>query len=155
PVELRKNTVTENATTGEVLGYPAVEYYPGVADPALAVSARLAAGMDLRGYDVRLHRVPLVSLSGRVMVAPGEPLDGGHVELQTRGAVGPAVDETLGMRPLGADGSFTFDMIHPNAYVVMVYRGRNGTGLPYVAPVEVGKAGLRDREIIVPPWQTV
>ena len=53
------------------------------------------------------------------------------------------------------DGSFRFELIPPGPYVLLVYRGVNGTGLPYLAPVEVGKNGTWDTEVVVPPFQAI
>src|SRR5215831_797096 len=112
PLEIRKKTLERDVGTGALLGYPPIEYYPGVADPASAVSISVAGGMDLRGYDVRLPRVPLADFTGTLLAGPDEPLTGAEVELQTPGSA-PRSEDALGSRTVDADGRFSFDMIPP------------------------------------------
>jgi hypothetical protein len=61
----------------------------------------------------------------------------------------------MGSRPAGGDGRFRFELIPPGKYVLLVYRGYHGTGLPYIMPVEIGKSGVRDRRIVVPENQII
>ena len=153
PAELRKRTLQRDAERDETFGYPGIEYYPGVAEPDAATIVPLTGGLELHGFDVRLRRVSLADFSGRLLArAAGEPLTQAQVELQTTRAVPP--DETLQPRAVGDDGSFHFDLIPPGSYVLMVFRGDKGTGLPYLAPVELRKGGVH-RDIVVPPFQTV
>ena len=155
PKEIRQKTVERDAKTGLTIGYPAVEFYPGVADPAEASMVQLTGGVDLHGYDVRLRRVRLADFTGRTMARAGVPLTSAHVELQTRASGNPMLDESFSSHPVDVDGSFRFELIPPGAYTVLIYRGENGTGLPYIMPVDIGKEGVRDKEIIVPPFQTI
>jgi hypothetical protein len=154
PAELRRKLLHRDEQTGEVLGYPAVEYYPGVPDGASAQLIQVAGGMDLRGYDVRLRRIQLVDFSGQLLEHPDEPLAGATIELQTAGNV-PQYDESLVPREAGDDGRFSFELLPPGNYVLLVYRGIHGTGLPYMAPIEVGRNGVRDKPILVPKNQTI
>jgi hypothetical protein len=155
PLEVRKKTLHRDAETGEIWGYPAVQFYPGVESRAAATPVQLAAGMDLNGLDVRLRRVHLVSFSGRTVTRPGgEALASVHVELMKSERDDPG-DETLEARAVDSDGSFRFELIPPGPYLLLVYRGENGTGLPYVAPVEIGKSGTWDKEIVVPSFQAI
>jgi hypothetical protein len=148
PLEVRKKTLVRDAESGILQGYPAVEFYPGVADAAESQTIQIAAGMDLHGYEVRLKRMQLADFTG--LTEPGV-----HVELQTPSSASPMLDDTIGMREVGADGRFAFELIPPGQYVLMIYRGDNGTGLPYLVPVELGKNGLRDKKIVVPAYQTI
>ncbi|HKA00595.1 MAG TPA: carboxypeptidase-like regulatory domain-containing protein, partial [Candidatus Solibacter sp.] len=155
PKEIRQKTLERDANTGVTIGYPAVEFYPGVADPAEAAMLQLSGGVDLHGYDVRLRRVQLADFAGRTMARAGVPLTNAHVELQTRAPGTPMLDASFSSHPVDEDGSFRFELIPPGAYTLLVYRGENGTGLPYILPIEIGKDGVRDKEIIVPPFQTI
>jgi hypothetical protein len=155
PAAMRRQTLKRDEAAGESFGYPGVSYYPGVADARSATAVQISAGLDLHKYDVRLRRVPLVDFSGRAVSRPGgDALSGAHVELQTPNNVALS-DETFQPRPLDDDGAFLFDMIQPGPYVLLVYCGEDGTGLPYVLPVDVGKQGLKNREIVVPPFATI
>jgi hypothetical protein len=155
PLDIRNRTLERNTKTGLTLGYPAVEYYPGVANPAESTMISMAGGVDLHGYDVRLRRVRLADFTGRTMARAGGPLTSAHVELQTPASGNPMLDASFSPHPVDEDGSFRFDLIPPGAYTLLIYRGENGRGLPYIIPIEIGKEGLRDKEIIVPPFQTI
>jgi hypothetical protein len=148
PMEMRRKTLVRDPESGILLGYPAVEFYPGVADVSESQTIQIAAGMDLHGYNIRLKRIQLADFTGRT-----EP--GVHVELQTRASASPLMDDTLGLRDVDAEGRFAFELIPPGAYVLLVYRGENGTGLPYIVPIEVGKNGVKDKKIAVPPFLTL
>jgi len=142
PLELRKKTLHRDPETGEIWGYPAVQFYPGVVDRASATLVQLAAGMELHGFDVRLQRMRLVDFSGRTVTrAGGEALAPAHVRLLTAGPEN-SPDETLETRAVGGDGSFRFELIRSGSYVLLVYRGDAGTGLPYRVSVEVGQNGV-------------
>lgn len=154
PADLRRKTLERDPKTGAIMGYPAAEFYPGVTDPQMATKITVAPGMDLHGLDVRLKRMLLTDFTGQTMAHAGEPLAGVHVELTTAGST-PMVDETLGTRQVDADGRFRFELIPPGSYVLLVYKGENGGGQPYVVPVAVGNDGLRDKQILVPPFQTL
>jgi hypothetical protein len=155
PTELRKKTLTSDDETGEILGYPSVEFYPGVADARAATTIQIAGGMDLHGYDVRLRRVRLTYLSGRTLArAGGDPLASASVELQTPGS-SAMTDDTFQSRAVNADGSFQFELIQPGSYVLLIYRGERGMGLPYIVPVEVGKTGVQNKDIVVPQFQQI
>ena len=155
PLELRKKTLHRDPETGEIWGYPAVQFYPGVVDRASATLMQLAAGMELQGFDVRLQRMRLVDFSGRTVTrAGGEALAPAHVRLLTAG-VENSPDETLETRAVGGDGSFRFELIRSGSYVLLVYRGDAGTGLPYRVSVEVGQNGVLAREFVVPVFPTI
>jgi hypothetical protein len=154
PMELRRKMLERDNETGTLLGYPAVEFYPGVTDAGAALPIQIAGGVELHGYEVRLRRVQLADFTGRTLTRPDEPLTGVQVELQTPGST-PMLDETLGSRAVDAEGRFRFELIPPGAYVLLVYRGENGSGLPYIQPIEVAKSGAGDKSIMVPPWQTL
>jgi hypothetical protein len=148
PMEVRKKTLVRDPESGILIGYPAVEFYPGVADAAEGQMIQIVAGVDLRGYEVRLRRMQLADFTG--VTEPGV-----NVELQTPSSTSPMLDDTIGLREVGKDGRFAFELIPPGQYVLMIYRGDKGTGLPYMVPVEVGKNGVRDKKVAVPPYQTI
>ena len=59
------------------------------------------------------------------------------------------------MRTVAADGSFRFDLIQPGSYTLLVYRGASAKALPYALPLDVGKAGIQDLKVAVPPFPTI
>jgi protocatechuate 3,4-dioxygenase beta subunit len=157
PSEIRRKTLKRDPETGETFGYADTEYYPGTADLQAAVPVTVSGGLDLRGFDARLRRVRLVEIGGRAVERAGaEPLAGARVELLTGGS---ALHTFLSEAPLqetaAGDGSFRFDLIQPGSYTLLVYRGAGGKGLPYTQPVEVGKAGIQELKVAVPPFPTI
>ena len=156
PYEVRRKTLKRDPATGEIFGYANTAYYPGVADPLAAVPVPVSAGMDLRGFDIRLRRVRLVEFNGRIVEgAGGEPLAGARVELLVNNAAAPLQDETYKERTVPEDGSFRFDLIQPGSYSLLVYRSKGAKALPYTLPVEVGKAGIQDMKVGVPPFPSL
>jgi 5-hydroxyisourate hydrolase-like protein (transthyretin family) len=152
PAELRKKALIRNEESGGLTGYPELEFYPGVSDVSAAQQISIAAGMDLHGVDVHLKRVPLAGFAGRTLLRGGEPMGRVQVMLQAADQTAPTPIE---LQVTDADGRFGFEMIQPGSYVLMVFYTERGLGLPYARPIEVGKAGVREREIIVPTLQTI
>lgn len=152
PLALRKQTLKRNQESGEAFGYPNTEYYPGTADIQAAVRVSVTGGLRLRGLDIRLRRVPLVDLAGRIIErAGGEPLATAHVELAANFAAMP--DETFAVRPVDDTGAFRFEAIQPGSYSLLVYRGDPDSVIPYLHAIEVGGAGIADLSVRVPPFQ--
>jgi len=157
PYEARRKTLKRDERTGEVFGYANTEFYPGVADAQASSPVSVSGGLDLRGFDIRLRRVRLVEFSGRAVEgAGGEPVAGARVELAVNGAAAPLLlDDTFKDRPVGDDGGFRFDLIQPGSYSLLVYRGEGSKALPWTLPVEVGKAGVQDMKVVVPPFPSL
>lgn len=154
PLETRRKTRKQDPDTGETFGYPNTEYYPGTADPQAALPVAISPGLELRGYDVRLRRVRLVDFAGRTVErAGGEPLNGARVELRPNSPM--LNDETFNERTVASGGTFQFDLIQPGSYTLLVYRGAGSKALPYAIPFEVGKTGIHDLNVAVPPFPTI
>jgi hypothetical protein len=152
PLEIRKQTLKRNTETGETFGYPNTEYYPGTADVQAAVRVPISGGLRLHGFDIRLRRVLLVDLSGRVIEsAGGGPIAAAHVELAANFQV--MADESFAARPVDETGNFRFEAIQPGSYSLLVFRGNAETDLPYVHAVDVGRTGTADLTVRVPPVQ--
>jgi hypothetical protein len=154
PYSLRKRFL-KRTETGELLGYANSQFYPGVNDAALAAPLSLPAGTHLRDLHIRLQRSPLVGLTGRLIDgAKQEPLAGAEVELDPLS--GGLTDETYSRRTVrGQRAAFSFELIQPGRYSVLVYRDSARTTLPYVVPLDLGVAGEPDLRIAVPPSQRI
>jgi hypothetical protein len=128
-------------------GYPAVEYYPGVADLQQAVSIHLSEGATMAGFEVRLRRVPLVSLKGRVLdMAKENGAPPVEVALDSEPS---AVPDRYVRHPVDAQGRFHFDGVPPGRHRLQVYRGAGSEDLPYAATVDAGKDEVT---VPVPPF---
>jgi hypothetical protein len=146
PYELRKKTLKVDAQSGEPLGFASTEYYPGVTDRTLAETITLPAGSFLTGLKIRLRRTRLVALQGRLVDgADGGILHPAALELVSS----PASLETSAV---GEHGEFSFDLVQPGHYSLVISGARSKSDLPYSVPLDLGEAGATDKEIRVPPF---
>ncbi|HVI84480.1 MAG TPA: carboxypeptidase regulatory-like domain-containing protein [bacterium] len=150
PHEVRARNLVRDPSTGDYYGYAPAQYYPGADDPRLAFPVTVPAGVRLRNIDLRLRRTLLVEFTGRVVQMAGrEPLSGAHVQLA--GAVSEVADSLWRKHPANADGTFRFSLLQPGAYTLAVFRP-DISPLPYLVPIEIGRAGVEDREVAIPPF---
>ena len=145
PYELRRKTVLRDEKRGETFGYPNTLFYPGELNRKLAAAVTLAPGAHMTNFDIDLRRGPLVQMKGRILDAPANA----EVELDSPNGLpeGP-----YGKQALDRLGGFHFELLEPGDYTVVVHRNRPGDDLPYFAPVHLGEAGLRDLEVVLPPF---
>src|SRR5262245_32702417 len=150
PFATRRKSLQKN-DKGEVFGYTGTMYYPGISDPQTAMPVTALAGLTLRGFEVRLRRVPLVKLSGRVIEgSTGVELQDARVWLEM--PPNRFLDDALQARVLDADGGFRFETIPPGRYSLMISRGTDKDALPWVSPVDVGKSGADTLKVVVPAF---
>ncbi|MDR3700573.1 MAG: carboxypeptidase regulatory-like domain-containing protein [Candidatus Sulfopaludibacter sp.] len=131
-------------------GYPATEFYPGVADSAQAAAIHLAAAQQMAGLTIRLRRVPLVSFRGRI------------VDLGNNQAARPVevaldcepseIAGFFGRHEVDAAGHFHFDNVPPGRHEILIYRGTGADDLPYATTVDVGED---EATVTVPPFTTL
>ncbi len=150
PHEVRARNLVRDPSTGDYYGYAPAQYYPGADDPRLAIPVVIPPGVRLRNIDLRLRRTLLVEFTGRVVEMAGrEPVSSAHVQLS--GAVSEAGDTLWRKHPANSDGTFRFSLLQPGAYTLAVFRP-DISPLPYLVPVEIGNAGVDDRQIAIPPF---
>jgi hypothetical protein len=131
-------------------GYPATEYYPGVADSAQASSIHLAAAQQIAGLTIRLRRVPLVSFRGKVEdLAKDEAARPVEVALDCEPS---EIDGSFGRHEVDAEGHFHFDNVPPGRHQILIYRGTGANDLPYATSVNVGREELT---VPVPPFTSL
>jgi hypothetical protein len=153
PHAVRSATLSRDPSTGEFYGYGPAQFYPGAADPRLAIPVQVSAGARLRNLDLRLRRTHLVEFAGLLVDATSrEPISG--VEVELIGSVPGTPDPLWRKHPASADGSFRFSLLEPGSYKLAVYRA-GLSPLPYIVPVALGKTGADDMRIAVPPLTTL
>lgn len=154
PYRTRGKTVERDPKTGDIYGYPGVQYYPGTDDPAAAGVVSLAAGINLAGFDMRLRRIRLSDLRGQIIDAvTREPLMTGDVELTPD--IGFS-DETHARRAVGReDAGFRFELLRPGRYALLIYRDRSKDSSPYVHQIDLGAAGIANLRVSVPSFGSV
>ena len=92
-------------------------YYPDATDPTDATAVELGAGAELRGLEIRLQRLPVFKVSGKVVNGTtGEAFSAETLSLIRQGAEAPG----LSARSTGvsAAGEFSFDGIVPGNYIL-------------------------------------
>ena len=147
PVETRIKTLKRDPKTGDYFGYAGTEFYPGTADPRASVPVDINGGANLRGFEIRLRRVPLVALGGRLVeLAGGKPVADADVELIPTS--GQAYDVAFRRRAVGPGARFRFDMLPPGSYSLLVYRGH--AELPYAVRIEAGRKESEALTVAVP-----
>lgn len=103
-------------------------YYPDATDFAAASPLDLAAGAQVRGLEIRLQKVPVFKLNGKVVLAEtGGPGAVDKINLIRQGSEVPGV--TARSTGTNAAGEFSFDGIVPGTYVLEttpVSAGDNG-----------------------------
>jgi hypothetical protein len=90
-------------------------YYPDAIELAAATPIELGAGAQIRGLEIRLHKVPVFRVSGKVVNAvTGEAGSGVVVNLFRRGDVPGISARSTGVNA----GDFSFDGVSPGSYVL-------------------------------------
>jgi uncharacterized protein (DUF2141 family) len=97
-------------------GYAPV-YFPSVLDITSAQAIALGVSEERAGIDLTLRRVPLATVTGRLMFPPGISMNNVRVRLVNAGIDVPGLD-TPSARA-GRDGTFTFDGVPPGQYRAM------------------------------------
>jgi hypothetical protein len=141
-LEVRRATATHDAKTGETLGYASSMFYPGVADRKLSAPIAITAGARMSRFDVRLRRIRLADVAGKIKDAP----EGTEVELDSAGL---RQDEMLPRQELDEHGGFRFELVSPGEHNLVIFRNRPGDDLPYITPAVNGL------EIVMPPFVKV
>jgi len=100
-------------------GHPEIyvtSYYPDATDLAAAVPVELSAGAQVRGLEIRLQRVPVFKVSGKVVnAATGEAGAPDVLNLIRQGSGAPGLSaRSTGLRA----GEFSFDGVLPGNYIL-------------------------------------
>jgi hypothetical protein len=148
PLDLRQSTLARDPETGELWGYPAVSFYPGVDSVESAAPVHLGAGLHLDNFEIALRRVRLVDVKGRVLdAATREPLAGGQLELDPEDY--PYLDRAYERRPLHRDGGFHFELVTPGRYRLLLYYSKDDP-LPQVTPLFIGPEKAQEPIVLAP-----
>ena len=152
PHAVRSSNLVRDASTGDFYGYGAAQYYPGADDARLAIPVDVPAGTRLRNVDLRLRRSLLVEFSGKLVEMAGRKalFD---ADVQLMGAVPGTADPLWRRHRVGTDGGFRFSLLQPGSYTLAIYLG--GHLLPYIVPIQLGKAGADELDVPVPPFPQI
>lgn len=139
-------------------GFP-LTYFPGVPTVQRAERIRVTAGAERTGLDFILSPLRTAVVSGMLVRADGQSLDGVMLSLVIEGprSFGAGTVPTLSTA-VGPDGRFEYTSVHPGHYTVYARTGvaRSGNdGLVGVAEVEVTGADVTGVLISLQPGITV
>ena len=121
-------------------------YYPDAIDLAAATPVELGAGAQVRGLEIRLHKVPVFRVSGKVVNAvTGEPGSGIVVNLFRRGGVPGISARSTGV----SAGDFSFDGVSPGTYILETKSTGEAEGRPPLVGRQIISVGSRDLNGVV------
>jgi hypothetical protein len=126
--------------------YPPV-YYPGANDPATAIQLDVAAGSEVRGIDMTLHRAHTVRVRVKIPDLPR----GTVVRLIPRGSSFSFLGGAQMAQIIHPEGDFEFRGITPGSYVMLIDLQENGRHRSVRQALEVGNGGLEGVTIAIPP----
>jgi protocatechuate 3,4-dioxygenase beta subunit len=135
-------------------GYAAA-YYPSASDVTRAVDLTIRPGQDLSGIDLTLPSVPLVDVSGTVLIS-GNSVPAANAEVSlvdAEGSPSSTRDSTA-----DAKGNFELHDVLPGSYVLMAQTDpptKNGKTLFGSKPIQVSKAKIVEAEIAIGPGTDV
>ena len=93
-------------------------YYPNATDSAAAAPVEMGPGAEVRGLNIRLARIPVYRVRGRVVdAATGEPAANASLHLIRAGEEGAA---TRGVT-VGSDGTFSIPPAAPGRLLDSVF----------------------------------
>lgn len=91
-------------------------FYPSQVDTLSAQSVVVAAGLETAGIDIRLQRLPVARVTGRVLDPNGEPARGFDLRVYAAPGAAPMLDE--GYARTGTGGAFEIRNLPPGAWWV-------------------------------------
>jgi len=120
-------------------------YYPDAIDVAAATPIEVGPGAQVRGLEIRLHKVPVFRVSGKLVNAvTGEP-GSAILSLFRRGSVPGLSAKSTGV---GA-GDFVFDGVSPGAYVLEAKSTGEAEDRPSLVAWQIISVGGGDLDRVV------
>jgi hypothetical protein len=122
-------------------------YYPDATDPAAATPIELTSGAQVRGLEIRLQRVPVFKVSGKVInAATGEPGSTDILNLIRQGSGAPGLSaRATGLRA----GEFSFEGVVPGAYILETKPTPGIEGQPALVGWQMISVGNEDLDRVV------
>jgi hypothetical protein len=137
-------TLPEIRTDGTVDIRYAPTYYGGVIDYKSAARVEVGTGADVSGIEIRLVKVPVMRVSGRVLGAPAEQRGGEMLFAQT--------NNFLRFASVKRDGSFEVWNVDPGRYfLTATFSADNQRVQTSPVNVEIGQSNLENLELHVIP----
>ena len=121
-------------------------FYPDSTDPGEATPIELSEGAQVRGLEIRLQRVPVFKVSGKVVNAvTGEPASVDGISLIRQGTRTPGLfTQTTGLKA----SEFSFDGVLPGNYALEIKKpDENPTSIVGWQTISVGNSDL-DRVMV-------
>jgi protocatechuate 3,4-dioxygenase beta subunit len=124
-------------------------YYPGTTDPSSASPVEAAASAELRGVDIRLQIVRMVTVRGRAVLSNGRPARATVRLMRREGAVFAFGGD--GIARLRPQGFFELPGVRPGSYFLIAEYGEDGVRYATTVSVEVGSADIGNLDLVLTP----
>lgn len=127
--------------------YPTT-YYPGTPDPTVAAKIEVKAGGEAQGIDVRLGKIPAVTVRGRVENQTAGRMEQIFVMMTPRGQATFAERRPGRLDP---KGNFEIRGVAPGSYTVSANYNRGQSRYSAQLPVEVGRTSIDGLVLTIAP----
>jgi hypothetical protein len=139
--------VERPATKGPEEGFIPV-YHPSAAEPSGAIAVDLAPGAELRAIDMRLRKVRVFRVSGKIMNAnTGDPIKSAMLMVYRREAGGMSTIPVSMYMVQGDKGIFELRNVPPGPYVMLAINANPQDMMLSMAPLDVGDKNIEDLTI--------
>jgi len=128
-------------------------YYPGTSDIATAIPIELAAGAQLRGFELTLRKKRTVKVRGRVLDTTGSDPNRMMVSLIPTGPVSPG--STRRAMRIDQNGNFEILSVTPGSYNLVAAIPARGKSVSGRVPLQVGNSGVENAAITLNPPMTL
>jgi hypothetical protein len=146
--------ITDPAS-GEAIGYPAMVFHTGIEEEMWVEPVEVWPGAELRNRVVVVRKMRVYRIRGQLIDSVTEgPLTNARVALRTGDGTYEEVYSQRMVHP--RTGVFSFSLLAPADYQLLVYRPSPDPSPPWVVPVTVERGrGARDLSLEVPQWNDI
>jgi hypothetical protein len=152
---LRAQSRITDPASGEAIGYPAMVYHTGVEEEHWVEPVEVWPGAELRNRVVVVRKMRVYRIRGQLIDSVTKaPLTNARVALRTGDG---AYEEVYSQRMVHPrTGVFSFSLLAPADYQLLVYRPAPDPSPPWTVPVTVERGrGASDLALEVPQWTDI
>jgi len=152
---LRAQSRISDPASGEAIGYPAMVYHTGVEEEHWVEPVEVWPGAELRNRVVVVRKMRVYRIRGQLIDSVTKaPLTSARVALRTGDGTYEEVYSQRMVHP--QTGVFSFSLLAPADYQLLVYRPSPDPSPPWVVPVTVERGrGAADLTLEVPQWNDI
>jgi len=122
-------------------------YYPGTIEPSEAQKTELAAGAEVNGITIQMHKGKVVKIKGKLMDAAGAPITNAQLMLMGASRMG-----SMSMKMVNdPEGKFEIGNLQPGTYTAMVMQMQGGSPKMNMIPLIVPDKNVDDLRLAPKP----